>query len=66
MGGPLFWATMFTLVAIWAALLGLPAFRRPPPGFEDQLCPSCSTLNKYNAAECEKCKAPLNPRKQED
>ncbi|WDT75188.1 MAG: hypothetical protein MPW16_18225 [Candidatus Manganitrophus sp.] len=63
MGSPLFLATVFTLVAIWAVLLGIPALRRPPPGFEPRLCLSCSKLSKYDATQCEHCGAPIEPRK---
>lgn len=62
MGSPLFLATVFTLVAIWAVLLGIPALRRPPPGFEPRLCPACSKNSKYDATQCEHCGAPIKPR----
>ena len=63
MGGPLFWATMFSLVAVWAVLLAIPTLRRPPPGFEPRICPSCDGTSKYDATQCEKCGAKLEPRK---
>ncbi|MBI3805707.1 MAG: hypothetical protein HY282_18300 [Nitrospirae bacterium] len=54
---------MFSLVAVWAVLLAIPTLRRPPPGFEPRICPSCDSTSKYDATQCEKCGAKLEPRK---
>lgn len=61
-GSPLFMAIAFSLVALWAVLLGIQAFRRPPPGFEPRLCFACNKNSKHDATKCEHCGAPLPPR----
>ncbi|MFY9270624.1 MAG: hypothetical protein WAO55_12860 [Candidatus Manganitrophaceae bacterium] len=66
MGGPLFWATVFALVGVWAVLLGIPALRRPPPGFEPKLCPTCNKNSRYDATECEHCGVSLKEEKKEE
>lgn len=59
MGGPLFIAAVFVLIAVWIVVLALPGFRRPPPGFENKLCPACKHSNPYTATECKECGKPL-------
>ncbi len=59
MGGPVFIAAVFVLIAVWIVLLALPGFRRPPPGFEPRLCQSCQTFNNYKLTECKECGKPL-------
>lgn len=60
MGGPVFNATVFVLLAVWVVLLALPGLRRPPPGFENKLCPACKRSNPYTETKCQECGGPLS------
>jgi hypothetical protein len=59
MGGPVFNAAVFVLIAVWIVMLALPGFRRPPPGFENKLCAGCGQPNSYQATTCKECGKPL-------
>jgi hypothetical protein len=48
-------AVAFGLIGVWIVLLALPGLRRPPPGFEQKICPDCQTPNAYDLTACQKC-----------
>lgn len=59
MGGPVFNAAIFVLIAVWIVMLALPGLKRKPPGFEPKVCPSCNESNDYEATVCKACGKPL-------
>ena len=61
MGSPLFIAVAFGLSALCIIFIALPGLRRPPPGFEKKVCPSCGRSNPYDQSKCMTCGTPLPP-----
>ncbi len=55
MGGPLFIMFGFVLLGVWIVMLALPIVRRPPPGCEPKICPSCKTKNLSDRDTCKEC-----------
>lgn len=53
---------LFVTLALCAVMLGIPALRRPPPGFEPKQCDACKNINSYKSEKCEKCGEPLKDR----